>query len=711
MQFSTLTAAINKLNAPVVKIDWNFNSLIISAVTGEYNSALATFETNEIAKFCLSVKKDELLCKLNQINPTQDQNMEIELRVVDRIINDNSEVVQVLKIKNPKERDNSVDVEASIAHAETLRVFSFEDYELKLLLNKETLMRSSDLDYKVKDTKKSDLGYKVKVTKKSTIEIVTHKITKQQTIHIPERNLNLCLDHPDWVLSVVLLDNGTARLIHKSGFTINSEMVVHVDRPTILTMQFTAKEWRSIEFAAKVAAQLKVRSPLDMYLTGVEFQAGKSLRIKAFSGTSVYSRQLDTSSSVPLKFLISYQAFYKFAQLRDSDDDELITLYIKDDQSFVITSESAALRGNLMDAELYPSNWHELPISRAVPALLDRQQFLQSLTYATEWQRWDNPNATFLRLSWKDGVLVLQGTKGTATLYPKNKGYSSDEHEVYISATALRDIVEQMSSRFRIAFPDSEAEMLRLSDDNTEAAVAVLHEPHYASFKKKQITLPDLLVEENLSSSEGFECRAIEICPMSVEVPELGAINNDDDESPEESAKAEMLSFVRMYQSYGMFSPDDAPSASTVRELYRLSIPENFEQTKAKKFYGDLSDFSEYIYFITDIGQSLGNAHLTIQEMLASEELLASDIQELRTLWQVSLNREYLRGYNDALQAVGQIAKACDLQGYEEIIEELQSQLPDDLPKLCDRLRIWVGRLQLQEQSLAPVMQAEFRPK
>lgn len=196
---------------------------------------------------------------------------------------------------------------------------------------------------------------------------------------------------------------------------------------------------------------------------------------------------------------------------------------------------------------------------------------------------------------------------------------------------------------------------------------------------------------------------------MSVEVPELGAIN-DNDESPEESAKAEMLSFVRMYQSYGMFSPDDAPSASAVRELYRLSIPENFEQTKAKKFYGDLSDFSEYIYFITDIGQSLGNAHLTIQEMLASEELLAPDIQELRTLWQVSLNREYLRGYNDALQAVRQVARACDLQGYEEIIKELQSQLPDDLPKLCDRLRIWIGRLQLQEQSLAPVMQTEFRP-
>ena len=77
MQFSTLTAAINKLNAPVIKIDWNFNSLIISAVTGEYHSALATFETNEIAKFCLSVKTDKLLYGLNQINPTQDQ-MEIE---------------------------------------------------------------------------------------------------------------------------------------------------------------------------------------------------------------------------------------------------------------------------------------------------------------------------------------------------------------------------------------------------------------------------------------------------------------------------------------------------------------------------------------------------------------------------------------------------------------------------------------------------------
>ena len=697
MQFSTLTAAINKINAPVVKIDWNFNSLIISAVTGEYHSALATFEINEIAKFCLSVKTDELLCRLNQINPTQDQNMEIELRVVDQVINDLSEVVQVLKIENPKEPYRSVDVTTSIAHAETLRVFAFEDYELELLLNKQTLTRSSDF------------GYKVKATKKSAIEIVTHKTTKQQTIHIPERNLNLCLDHPDWVLSVVLLNDETARLVHKTDNTVKSEIVTHIDRPTVLKMEFTAKEWQSIEFAAKVAAQLKVRSPLDTYLTGVEFQAGKSLRVKAFSGTSVYSRQLDTSSDVPLKFLISYQAIYKFAQLRDSDNDKMITLYIKDDQSFVITSESAALRGNLMDAELYPSNWHELPISRAVPAQGDRDQFLKLLTQVTEWQRWDNPNATFIRLSWKDGLLVLQGTKGTATLYPKNKGYSSDQNEVYVNAVALRDIVEQMSSRFRIAFPDSEAEMLRLSDDNTEAAVAVLHEPHYASFKKKQITLPDSLVEENLSSSEGFECRAIEICPMSVEVPELGAIN-DNDESPEESAKAEMLSFVRMYQSYGMFSPDDAPSASAVRELYRLSIPENFEQTKAKKFYGDLSDFSEYIYFITDIGQSLGNAHLTIQEMLASEELLAPDIQELRTLWQVSLNREYLRGYNDALQAVRQVARACDLQGYEEIIKELQSQLPDDLPKLCDRLRIWIGRLQLQEQSLAPVMQTEFRP-
>ncbi|MEG3878649.1 hypothetical protein QT972_14820 [Microcoleus sp. herbarium7] len=695
MHFSTLTAAINKLNAPVIKLDWNYSSLIISAVIGEYHAALATFQTNEVAKFCLSVRTDELLDKLSQVNPTQAEDMEIELRVVDRIINNASECVQVLKIKDVKLK-HSVDVEASIAHAETLRVFRFEDYELQLLLNKETLVRSSDF------------GYKVKATKKGAIEIVTHKTTKQQTIHIPERNLNLCLDHPDWLLSVVLLDDGTARLIHKSEFTINSEMLVHVDRPTITTMQFTAKEWQQVEFAAKVAAQLKVRSPLDIYLTGIEFQAGKTLRVKAFSGTSVYSRQLDISSGVPLKFLISYQAFYRFSQLREKED-EMITLYIKDDQSFVITSESAALRGNLMDDEMYPSNWHELPISRAVPALIDRQQFLMSLTQVTEWQRWDNPNATFLRLSWKDGLLVLQGTKGTATLYPKNKGYSSDEHEVYVNATALRGIVEQMGSRFRVAFPDSEAEMLRLSDDNTEAAVGALYEPHYASFKKQQTTQPDSLVEESLSVSEGFECRAIEICPMAVEAPEVGAIDSDED--PEEAAKAKMLDFVRTYQSYGMFSPDDAPSASAVRELYRLSIPENFEQTKAKKFYNDLSDFSEYIYFITDIGQRLGNAHLTIQEMLASEELLATDIQELRTLWQISLNREYLRGYNDALQAVGHMAKERDLQGYEEIIEELQSQLPDDLPKLCDRLRVWIGRLQLSEQNLVPTMQTEFRPK
>jgi hypothetical protein len=258
--------------------------------------------------------------------------------------------------------------------------------------------------------------------------------------------------------------------------------------------------------------------------------------------------------------------------------------------------------------------------------------------------------------------------------------------------------------------PNCETEMLRLSDDRTEAAIAVLYEPHYSGFKKKQASSPDKLVEEDLSVTEGFDCRAIEISPMIVDdTPELGAIN--DDEDPEESAKADILYFVQTYQNYDLFRPQDAPLVSAIRELYRLSIPENFAETRQKRFYGCLSDFSEYIYFVTDLGLSLANARTTIHEMLECEELINSDIEELRTLWQISLNQEYWRGYNDALDKIKVLATERNLEGYEEIIKELKAQIPDDLAQLCDRLRIWIGRLQLSEQNLVPTMQTEFRPK
>ncbi len=699
MQYSTLTKALNKLNASVVKFDWDFNALILSAVIGEFHVALATFETNNVAKFCLSLRIDKLLEALNQINPNQDPAMELELLVVDRVIDNCGEIEQVLKIKDldrpNNHSQNHVIVAAEIAHAETLRVFSFEDYELKLLLNKEVLARASDF------------GYKIKSTKKSAIEIITNK-KNQPTICIPERNLNLCLDHPDWRLSVVLMNDDSVRLVHQSDVTIKSEIMTSAHRPNIWTMNFKAKEWEQVEFAAKIAAQLKVRSPLDTYLTGVEFQSGSSLRVKAFSGISVYSRQLEKSHPTALKFLISYQALYRFANLREKTD-EMITLYIKDDQSFIITSESAALRGQLMDAELYPSNWHELPISRAVPAQFD-DEFRKALIQVTEYQHWSAPNSAFVRLFWDDRILVMQGTRGSARIHPKNKGYDSSSPEVYVSASALMSITDQLGKKFRLAMPSDVTEMLRLSDDNTEAAVAVLYEPYYASFKKQQVSQPDQLVEETLSSNGEFECRAIEVCPMGIDAicdPEW----DFDDEDPEESLEAEMLDFIRAYQSYNVFHVDDAPLVATIKVLYYLANPKAFAFTKEKAFYNDLSDFSAYIERATDIGLLLSNANMRIAEMLSNDEIIATDIQELRALWQISLNQEYWRGYQDALEDVKTKAKERNLEGYEEIIEDLKTKIPEDLPKLCDRLRVWVGRMQLESQNLVPTMQTEFRPK
>jgi hypothetical protein len=696
MLYATLSNAIQKLNAPIIKFDWDFNALIISAVIGEYHIALATFQTNDVAKFCLSVKTDELLDKLNQINPTQDPNMDLELLVIDEIIDNAAEIKQVLKIKDLHKTYNYVQVEAQINHAETLRVFSFEDYELELLVNKETLARSSDF------------GYKIKSTKKSVIEITTNK-KNQQTICIPERNLRLCLDHPDWNLSVVLLADDSIRLVHKSDIIIKSEMIVHADHPTVLTIQFTTAEWNQVEFAAKIAAQLKIRSPLDIYLTGVEFQTGSRLRIKGFSGDSVYSLQIEKSSEVLLRFLISYQAFYKFANLREPDD-KAITLYIKDDNSFVITSESAALRGQLMDNEMYPTNWHELPVSRAVPAQFDNE-FRKALIQVTEYQHWSEPNSAFVRLFWDNRVLVLQGTKGNVRLHPKNKGYDSSAPETYVSASALISITDRLDKKFRLALPNCETEMLRLSDDRTEAAIAVLYEPHYSGFKKKQVSSPDKLVEENLSSiDERFDCRAIEVSPMnSDDVPEPGAFN-DNDENPEETAQTEIMDFVRTYQSYGLFAENDAPAVSTIKQIYQLAIPEEFEKRRTKTFYEATDNFANYIFSLTVVAESLTDETL-MQRLLSLDELSSADIKSLRTVWQISLNREYWRGYNDALSKVKQLAKDRNLEGYEEIVAELKTQIPADLKTLCDRLRIWIGRLQLQEQNLAPTMQTEFRPK
>jgi hypothetical protein len=708
MKFSILSAAINKLNTPVITFDWQYNALIMRGTKGNYHVALAAFETRKAAKFKLSVKITSLQKALQQLNPMQNPNLNIGFDITDIDEVRDREVVQMLNLYTDDNR-RGVFLDADVIEMEQLKSFHLEDHELNCILDN------------IKPYLRKD-GYEFKITNKTVAEITINKKTGSQTISIPKKNIEYCLGTSDQNLSICLLSDGNIRLAYtrtgktamgtKDGLVIVSEMTLQTVSATTLQINFTAQQWAKIEFAAKIASQFVVKSPIEEPLTGVEIQTGSNTtRIKGFSGKVVYSHQLTCKAGKhPQRILIPYQVVYEFARLRE-DSDKIISLYVKENNNEVIlTSESAAIRAPLGDVEHYPSNWHQLPISRAVPALIDRQQFLQELTRVTEWARWDKPNATFVRLLWsQDRLLVLQGTKGLATLYPKNKGYSSDAPEVYVSANALRDTVEQLNTtKFRIALTNSESEMLRLSDETTEAGIAILHEPHYSGFKKKQTAQPDQLVELHMPSDEGFDCRAIEICPMSVEVPELGAIDSDED--PEEAAQAEMMDFVRTYQSYGLFAEKDAPAVSTIKQIYQLAIPEEFEKRRMKTFYGATDDFANYIFSLTVVAESLIDETF-IQRLLSLDELSSTDVKNLRTAWQISLNREYWRGHNDALDKVKQLAKDRNLEGYEEVVADLKAQIPDDLKTLCDRLRIWIGRLQLSEQNLVPTMQTEFRPK
>lgn len=719
MKLQKLVNAITELNTNTVTIDWAYNSVIFSGKKltekGEYTIALPAIGATQTQVFRITVNQEDLLAALTELNPSESPYLEVTLQVVEKkaetketpLLPEAPKKIQVLQIEfGSDEEDVCYDddgelvsigyareyseVEGVVENLEQFKVFYLDRPKLKKLV----LVQ--------KDALEED-GYVLKATKKAAE--VTTKVTKQhgtvRTINIPQSDIGLALEK-DWELSVCLLENDRLRIVHHNGDLVAFDREVQTSIPTVATVHFTPENWKKLKFATKVVASLPCRSQSDHALTGVEIHTGAYTRIKGFSGISVYSAEIGRSDGSG-RFLVPQSGIDEFCRIQ-SDNDKIVSLYFKENGEFVITSESAALRGELMDVNQYPSDWHELPISREVPAEFNRDEFLQALSRVTRWLNWRNPNDNYCRIWWENDALTFQGVDGVVTLAPKNKGYDTTSYKVYVSAVALAEIIENLDSRFRLALPTSDTELCRLSDDKTEAGIGVLHEPHFISFRKEQQALPDALVQEVLDSNGTFECRAIEINPIAQaeSIPEPG------EEVEETDIISEVSSFVRDYQNYRVFPDSKCPVAETIRDIYRLATPEGFAKAKADIAKSRV-DFAEYVFMLADLADELAEANERIIAIL-DQDILFDDIPQLRILWQASLQSEYLRGYNAALVDVEKEAK---LQGIEitSICEKLRSDLPDDLNKIAERLRIWIGRSILEEQKLAPIAQVEFRPQ
>lgn len=712
MKIQKLIDAVTALNTKVVTIDWAYNSVVVSGKKlseGEYTIALPAMGSTQTQVFQIAVSSTELLAALEALNPSDCPYLEVKLQVIEKKEDVKNAPTQYLQIEGAGDDEDEYsgnnyasefyEIEAVVAAVERFEVFYLDRPKLKKLIQKDTLEKS---------------GYALKATKK--FAEVTTKVTKKhgvvKTINIPQSDIGLALEK-DWELSVCLLENDTLRIVHRNGELIAFDKKVQTSIPTIATVHFTPGDWKKMKFATKVVASLPCRSQSDRALTGVEIHTGAYTRIKGFSGISVYNAEIGRSDGSG-RFLVPQSGIDEFCRIQ-TEDDKLITLYIKENNEFVLTSESAALRGELMDVNQYPSDWHELPISREVPAEFNRDELLEALSRVTRWLNWRNPTDNYCRIWWESDTLTFQGIDGAVTLRPKNKGYDTTPYKVYVSAVALAEIVENLDSRFRLALPTSDTEMCRISDDKTEAAIAVLHEPHFISFRKEQQALPDALVQEVLDTNGTFECRAIEIDPIAQAEP----IPDPGEEVEEVDIVSEAASFVRDYQNFRLFpddkcpisSIDNSPIGNAIRDIYRLATPDGFAKAKLEhKKSGSRIDFQEYIFMLVDLADNLAKANEYILTILSEDLLLFQEICSLRIYWQVSLNREYYRGYNAALIDVENEAK---LQGIEitAVTDKLRNDLPDDLSKIAERLRIWIGRSILEEQKLAPVAQVEFRPQ
>lgn len=714
MKIQKLVNAITTLNTSVVTIDWTYNSVVVSgkklSEKGDYTIALPAIGATQTQVFQITVCASEVLAALEALNPSDCPYLEARLQVIEKKEDVKKAPVQILQIVSFEEEEDDDDderddedeyysknnyacdfyeIEAVVAEVENFKVFYLDRPQLKMLNQKDSLEKDE---------------YVLKATKK--IAEVTTKVTKKhgvvKTINIPQSDIDQALEK-DWELSVCLLGNDRLRIVHRNGELIAFDKKVQTAIPTVATVHFDPDNWKKMKFATKVVASLPRRSQSDHALAGVEIHTGAYTRIKGFSGISVYNAEIGRSNN-PGRFLVPQSGIDEFCRIQ-SDDDKMVSLYFKENGEFVITSESAALRGELMDVNQYPSDWHELPISREVPAEFNRDEFLEALSRVTRWLNWRNPNDNYCRIWWENGTLTFQGVDGAVSLIPKNKGYDTTPYKVYVSAVALAEIVEQLDSRFRLALPTSDTELCRLSDDKTEAAVAVLHEQHFISFRKEQQALPDALVQEVLDANGTFECRAIEINPIAQAdpIPEPG------EEVEEIDIVSEVADFVRTYQNFRVFPDSKCPVAETIRDIYRFATPEGFAKAKAE-IAKSRTDFNEYVFLLADLADELAEASERITDIL-QQDILFDDIPQLRILWQASLNREYARGYNAALKDVAREAKAQDIQGIDEICEKLRNNLPDDLNKIAERLRIWIGRSILEEQKLAPIAQVEFRPQ
>jgi len=712
MKTQKLANAIASLGTNLVTIDWGWNSVVISgkklAEKGEYTIALPAIGATQTQVFQITVNFHEILAALEKLNPSNCPYSEVKLQVIEKKENVQNAPVQFLQIEeNLSEDDSDVEddeysgnyarefyeIRAIVTQLEQFKVFYLDRQQLQRLVQKDCLEQD---------------GYVLKATKK--IAEVTTKVTKKhgtvKVLNIPQGDIELALSK-DWELSVCLMEGDLLRIVHRNGELIAFDKKVQTSIPTIATINFTSEEWKKMRFATKVVASLPCRSQSDHVLTGIEVHTGSYTRIKGFSGISVYSAELGRSDK-PGRFLVPQSGIDEFCRIQ-SDDDKVVSLYFKENGEFVLTSESAALRGELMDVNEYPSDWHELPISREVPAEFNRDEFIKALSETTRWLNWRNPTDNYCRIWWEDNALTFQGIDGLVKLTPKNKGYDTTPHKCYVSAVALAEIIEHLDSRFRIALPTSDTEMCRISDDKTEAGICVLYEPHFISFRKEQQALPDALVQEVLDTNGAFECRAIEVNPIAQAepIPEPGAIEEEAEELLEQVA--EFVRSHRSHETYSLFPVDMCPIAATVRTAYRLATPEGFAEIK--KQYKSSQRFADFAYGVIDIIKQLDKSSDSVQELLSQEEIAKAGMENLRIQWQISLNREYARGYNAALRDVSHEAKLQGIEGIEEICEKLRSELPDDLPKLGDRLTVWVGRMLTEEQKLAPITQVEFRPQ
>lgn len=717
MKIQKLANAITKLNTNAVTIDWAYNSVVVSgkklSEKGNYTIALPAIGSTQTQVFQITVCTSDVLAALEALNPSNCPYLEVKLQVIEKKEDVATAPVQILQIVSGDGEDDESDDEdneyrsnyasefyevgAIVTTVERFKVFYLDRPQLKKLIQKDSLEKGS---------------YVLKATKK--VAEVTTKVTKKngtvRTINIPQSDIGLALEK-DWELSVCLLENDTLRIVHRNGELIAFDKKVQTAIPTIATVHFDPDNWKKMKFATKVVSSLPCRSQSDHALTGVEIHTGSYTRIKGFSGISVYNAEIERSDGSG-RFLVPQSGIDEFCRIQ-AEDDKLVTLYIKENNEFVLTSESAALRGELMDVNQYPSDWHELPISREVPAEFNRDEFLQTLSKVTRWLNWRNPTDNYCRIWWEDNALTFQGIDGKVTLTPKNKGYDTTPYKIYVSAIALAEIVENLNSRFRLALPTSDTEMCRISDDKTEAAIAVLHEPHFISFRKEQQALPDALVQEVLESNGTFECRAIEINPIAQAEP----IPEPGEEIEEIDIVSEVASFVRDYQNYKLFpddkcpisSIDDSPIGNAIQDIYRLATPDGFAKAKLEQAKSR-TDFSEYVFMLADLADNLAKANEVIVTLLSEDLLDFQEISSLRIYWQASLNREYYRGYNAALVDV---EKEATLQGIEikAITDKLRNDLPDDLNKIAERLRIWIGRSIVEEQKLAPITQVEFRPQ